>query len=253
MDHLPGKFVWFEHLSAEPGAARGFYERLFGWHVEMMPMGDERYPLIMNGSQGIGGFATAGAGEAAQWRSYLSVTDVDNAHRAALAAGAKSLQAPTDFGAVGRGATITDPTGATLSLWRSSQGDQPDLAEAPAGTWCWNELWTTDARRALAFYEAAFGFSHQTMDLGPDGPYHMLSKGGQMRGGMMTTPMPGAKTQWLPYVAVADADASAALAGRLGGRSFVPPTDIPDIGRFSVLADPFGALFAIIRPQPAQR
>jgi predicted enzyme related to lactoylglutathione lyase len=251
MDHVPGKFVWFEHLSAEPIAARGFYERLFAWHVELMPMGDERYPLIMNGSQGIGGFASAPHGEAAQWRSYLSVVDVDNAHRTALAAGAKTLQAPADYGAVGRGATIKDPTGATVSLWRSSQGDQPDVAQAPTGNWCWNELWTSDARRAVAFYEAAFGFTHDTMDMGPGGPYYMLSRGGHTRGGAMSHPFPGAKTQWVPYVAVADTDASVREAGQLGGRTFVPPTDIPGIGRFAVLADPFGAQFAIIRPQPA--
>ena len=250
MDHVPGKFVWFEHLCAEPTAARVFYERLFGWHVELMPMGDERYPLIMNGSQGIGGFTTAKPGEAAQWRSYLSVVDVDNAHRAALAAGARSLQAPMDFGAVGRGATIADPTGAVVSLWRGSQGDPADVAPAPVGNWCWNELWTGDTRRAVAFYEAAFGFSHETMDMGPEGPYHLLRRGGQGRGGVMTHPFPGAKTQWVPYVAVADTDASVRQAASLGGRTFVPATDIPDIGRFAVLADPFGAQFAIIRPDP---
>jgi uncharacterized protein len=251
MDHVPGKFVWFEHLSAEPATARGFYERLFCWHVELMPMGAERYPLIMNGSHGIGGFATAAPGEAAQWRSYLSVTDVDNAHRAALAAGAKSLQAPADLGAVGRGATISDPTGAILCLWRGSQGDPPDTARAPVGHWCWNELWTADTRRAVAFYEAAFGFSHDTQDIGASGPYHMLSRGGQTRGGVMAHPFPGARTQWLPYVAVADADASVRQAGAQGGRVFVPPADIPGIGRFAVLADPFGAQFAIIRLDPA--
>ena len=169
MDHVPGKFVWFEHLGAEPTAARGFYERLFGWHVELMPMGDERYPLIMNGSQGIGGFATAAHGELAQWRSYLSVFDVDNAHRAALAAGAKSLQAPADFGAVGRGATIADPTGAVVALWRGSQGDAPDVTPTPAGNWCWNELWTSDPRRAVAFYEAASGLTPPTQAQGGGG------------------------------------------------------------------------------------
>lgn len=249
MDHLPGKFVWFEHLSPDPAAARGFYERLLGWHVELMPIGDERYPLIMNGSDGIGGFVTAKAGEATQWRSYLSVQDVDHSHRTALAAGAKSLQAPADFGAVGRGATITDPTGAVVSLWKSTQGDRPDVPQAPPGQWCWNELWTGDARRALAFYEAAFGYGHDTMDMGEQGTYYMLAKGGQSRGGIMQCgdDMP---TMWVPYVAVADADATADQAQALKGTVMMPPADIPGVGRFSVLMDPFGATFAIIRLTP---
>ncbi|NRF69333.1 VOC family protein [Aquincola sp. S2] len=249
MDPLPGKFVWFEHLSADTGAARSFYERLLGWHVEMMPIGDDRYPLIMNGSDGIGGFVAAKSGEAPQWRGFLSVLDVDHSHRTALAAGAKSLQGPTEFGVVGRGATIVDPTGAVISLWKSTQGDRPDVPQAPPGQWCWNELWTADPRRALAFYEAAFGYGHETMDMGEQGSYYMLAKGGQSRGGIMRSDAPA---QWVPYVAVADADATTAQAQALGGRTMVPPTDIPGIGRFSVLIDPQGATFAVIKLIPAQ-
>ena len=50
MSFLPGKFVWFEHASTDPAAARKFYEPLFGWHVENMAMGDQQYAMIMNGA-----------------------------------------------------------------------------------------------------------------------------------------------------------------------------------------------------------
>ena len=36
MSYLPGKFVWFEHLSTDPARARNFYQQLFNWHVETM-------------------------------------------------------------------------------------------------------------------------------------------------------------------------------------------------------------------------
>jgi uncharacterized protein len=36
-------------------------------------------------------------------------------------------------------------------------------------------------------------------------------------------------------------------AEALGGRALVPPTDIPKVGRFSVLTDPQGAGFAVIK------
>jgi len=42
-------------------------------------------------------------------------------------------------------------------------------------------------------------------------------------------------------------NASAAKAGELGAKTFVPPTDIPDVGRFAVFADPTGAALAIIQ------
>ncbi len=47
MAYLPGKFVWFEHLSNDIAKARGFYEKLFGWNTEMMAMGSgDPYPVI---------------------------------------------------------------------------------------------------------------------------------------------------------------------------------------------------------------
>ena len=49
------------------------------------------------------------------------------------------------------------------------------------------------------------------------------------------------------YFAVADCDASALKAKSGGGQVKVPPTDIPGVGRFSVIQDPQGAVCSIIR------
>jgi len=62
LSRLPGKFVWFEHVSNDVAKARAFYEQLFGWHVESMPMGDQPYHMILNAATGIGGLRTAEPG-----------------------------------------------------------------------------------------------------------------------------------------------------------------------------------------------
>jgi len=253
MSHLPGKFVWFEHFSADIPKARRFYDALFNWHTESMPIGNERYSMILNGdgvtSTGIGGYRTAASGAPSFWMPYLSVLDVDTVYRAAVAAGAKSISTPMEYGPVGRGAAIADPTGAALSLWKSATGDQPDMAQTPVGAWCWNELWTRDDQVALAFYETVFGYSHETMDMGPQGTYYMLKAGGVSRGGLMRSVDPQAPSMWLPYVAVADCDQTAGRAATLGGQVVKAPSDIPDIGRFSILVDPLGAAIAVIKLQ----
>ena len=177
MDYLPGKFIWFEHLSNDSAKARAFYEPLFNWHVERMPMGDQNYSMILNGSTGIGGLRPEDGGKPSRWISYLSVIDVDASFQTATAAGAKALQSPTDYDPVGRGATIADPTGAELCLWTSRDGDPPDVDQAPVGSWYWNELWTPDVKRALAFYESVFGYSRDSMDMGEQGTYYLLKKG----------------------------------------------------------------------------
>ena len=64
---------------------------------------------------------------------------------------------------------------------------------------------------------------------------------------MMKTPDEHVPTAWLSYVTVDDVDASTSKAESLGAKVFVPPTDIPDIGRFSVIADPSGATLGLYK------
>lgn len=248
--HLPGKFIWFEHVSNDIAKARAFYQSLFGWHVETMPMGERTYHMLMNGAGGVGGLRTADAGMPNHWISYMSVESVDASHHAALAAGAKELLAPADFGTVGRGSGLADPTGAAFCLWTSANGDEPD-GDVPPGGFVWNELSTPDAKAALAFYERAFGYTHDTMDMGEQGQYHILkSANGQSRAGVYqpTQPTP---TMWMPYVHVADCDASLAKAQGLGAAQVLfPAMDVPNVGRIAAFVDPLGAAIAMIKPVP---
>ena len=252
MSYLHGKFVWFEHASADIPKARRFFESLLGWHTESMPIGDQRYSMILNNNEGIGGYSNAAPGAASRWVSYLSVPDVDASYAAALAAGAKSLVPPVDFGPVGRGAQVADPTGASFWVWKSSNGDRadPDPTQLNPGDWCWNELWTPDDTRALNFYERTFGHGHDAMDMGTQGTYYVLKKDGVPRCGLMRSVEPKAPAMWLPYVGVDDCDASAAKARALGAQVVREPTDIPGVGRFAVLVDPLGAAIAIMRGIP---
>ncbi len=249
MNHLPGKFVWFEHVSGDTAKARAFYETLCGWSTQAMPMPDRPYQIIMNAGTGIGGYRDAETGMPSHWISYLSVPDVDKSLAAASAAGARTLMPATDLGPVGRAAAIADPTGAGVCLWKGAQGDPPDTDKTPIGGWFWNELFTTDALAALAFYEKSFGYAHDTMDMGPQGNYYLLKDTtGQMRAGVMQQP-PGLNlpSHWMPYIHVADCDAAVARARQIGAREILmPPTDIPNVGRFATLLDPTGAAISII-------
>jgi predicted enzyme related to lactoylglutathione lyase len=247
--HRPGKFTWFEHLSAEPARARQFYESLFGWKVQTVAGADRQYDMVHNGGEGIAGLLPAPAGVAPQWACYLSVDDVDARYAAAVAAGAKPLMPPRDFTGVGRGAAIVDPSGAAVSLWKGLQGDRDDADNAPAGDWVWTELAVPEPAAAVAFYEKVFGFTRETMDMGPAGTYFVL-KGpdGKQRAGVMKLPHADAPPMWVPYVKVEQADATAARVAPLGGRLLMPASDIPGIGRIGMLADPLGAPIAFIQP-----
>ena len=115
------------------------------------------------------------------------------------------------------------------------------------GAFSWCELTTTDVASAKAFYSQLFGWNIEDMPM--EGmTYTVLKVGDEAVGGIM--PMPpqtqGAPPHWGTYVTVADVDATARQAEALGGRLLVPPTDIPGVGRFSVLQDPQGAVLSVI-------
>ena len=116
------------------------------------------------------------------------------------------------------------------------------------GDFCWNELATTDAEAAKKFYAELFGWQYKTGDVG-GAAYSEIMANGRPVGGIhqMGAELGGAPTHWMAYVAVSDVDASARKVGELGGRVCVPPTDIPNVGRFCVINDPTGATMSLIK------
>jgi predicted enzyme related to lactoylglutathione lyase len=115
------------------------------------------------------------------------------------------------------------------------------------GAFSWCELVTSDLAAAKAFYTELFGWGMQ--DMAMEGtPYTVLKAGETEVGGMMVAPPGAGETppHWGCYVTVDDVEACAAGAARLGGQVLVPPTEIPDVGRFCVIQDPQGAVISAI-------
>jgi len=250
---IPGKFVWFELCTKDTDRkrAQAFYGETLGWRVVPFPMGPNTYEMIYAGETMLGGYASlSDQRQQAHWISYVSVEDVDGAAKAAVAQGGKVVQAPFDAATVGRMARIADPQGAEFYLYRSATGNAPDLDVAPQGHFFWNELHTSDAAGALGFYDKVVGFTHRSMDMGPGGAYHILSKDGKDRGGVTAFLAPGVAPHWLPYVSVDDPDATVARARKLGATIPMACEDIPGVGRFGVVQDPTGAVLAVMKPLP---
>ena len=122
-----------------------------------------------------------------------------------------------------------------------------------ADKFIWYELLTTDREAAEAFYEAVVGWT--MADAGQPGMrYTILSAGDRGMGGLMELPAEareaGGKPGWIGYIHVADTDGAAADIEAAGGHVHRRPDDIPDVGRFAVVADPGGAAFALLTPLP---
>jgi predicted enzyme related to lactoylglutathione lyase len=138
------------------------------------------------------------------------------------------------------------------SLSHRASSDPTTLEEkamsAANGRFVWFDLLTNDVEHAKPFYGGVAGWTAQKWS---GGDYEIWSAGSAPIGGAMALSpeacQSGALPHWMGYVATDDVDATARRAQQLGGAVRVPGKDIPEVGRFAVLADPQGASFAIYR------
>ena len=249
----PGRFVWHDIMTTDAAQTIAFYTGLFGWTTAEWDMGPAgMYTMLHNGAEAIGGVGPIDAGQAApsHWQCYVTVRSVDAAVESAVALGGSAPYPATDIPEVGRFAVIVDQSGARISPFKSLPGkESPESESRPVGSFIWYELLTKDPESASRFYEEIFGWTHRAEDMGPFGTYYLFAREGKDLAGMMKMPEDAAgPSQWVPYVHVADVDASAARVQELGGTLYVAPADIPNVGRFSVCADPLGATFSIYKP-----
>jgi hypothetical protein len=118
---VAGTLAWTELHSSDPAGARPFYQAVFGWVIQDVPMGEFSYALVCPADggpdSGQGGIVAAGAmGQAPGWRLYFEVADCDaTAAKSAELGGAVSVP-PADIPAVGRFAWLADPAGAQFSV-----------------------------------------------------------------------------------------------------------------------------------------
>lgn len=115
------------------------------------------------------------------------------------------------------------------------------------GAVSWNELMTSDPEAAGRFYAGLFGWSIKNMDMGT-GAYHVASVGDTQVAGIMGQP-PGAGPMppaWGCYITVASVEDTISRCAALGGKTLMPPMDVPGVGRMAVLQDPQGAVFSVM-------
>ena len=118
------------------------------------------------------------------------------------------------------------------------------------GRFVWYELMTTDIEIAKAFYASVVGWGTRDASM-PGLAYSLFTIGDFPVTGLVNVPEDARRTgvtpHWIGYVGVDDVDAAVDRIKQLGGAVYVPPTDVPNISRFSVVADPQTATLALLK------
>jgi len=247
---VPGSFSWFELATTDQNSAKDFYSKLFGWGINDFPYGEGQfYSMMQMRGKDVSAVYGMGPEETAQglpphWRVYITVKDAAEAAEKAKSLGANVLMGPFDVMGMGNMAVIQDPTGAVFMVWEPKQHIGASIIDEP-NAFCWYELNTHDTEKAKDFYTKFLGWN-----TGGSPDYTEWKQGDRSIGGMMKI-MPewgNVPPNWTAYIMVENADATAEKAKSLGGNVIMGPNEIPNTGRFAIIADPQGAVFAIYEP-----
>jgi predicted enzyme related to lactoylglutathione lyase len=124
-----------------------------------------------------------------------------------------------------------------------------------SGKFIWYELLSTDPQGAEDFYKYVVGWGAK--DSGnPSVKYTLLTVDGTHVAGLMATNdacVTGVEAMWSGHILVDDVDETVERVKQAGGKVHFEPMDIPNTGRFAIVADPQGAPFQLFKPSMDDR
>lgn len=244
-----GRFVWYDLMSPDLEASKGFYTEVLGWgtRVDRPLMGIEGQPPYTMWTAGDTPIAGLVPLSEAYWLGYVGVADVGRSVTQAKDLGGKVLFGPHEIPRVGRFAVIEDPQGAAIAVFQSVGGSLPSQPFAPKPMeFSWHELATIDWRAALDFYTPMFGWEAiKRNDRGALGKYLFFGQRGVPYGGMFEKPAEMPVTAWCYYVRVVDVNGAANKVRQNGGQVINGPTQVSRGDWIAQCLDPVGGMFAV--------
>lgn len=248
---MTDNFVWYELCASDLEGAKAFYGKLFGWTAT--PFGGEgapEYQILEMAGKGVGGLMPLPEGMPKSfWVGYVGVADADAAIDKATAAGA-SVHRVMDIPEVGKIGLVSDPQGVGYAFIQGySDFKSEAFDQAKPGHGNWHELHSPDAQAGFDYYAGQYGWTKgRTMPMGEMGDYQLFQADGVDIGGMMPV-QPGMHPTWLFYFGVPDIDEAAATVTANGGTILHGPAEVPGGAWIVNLADPQGALVAMVGPR----
>ncbi|MFD9337771.1 VOC family protein [Streptomyces sp. NPDC060028] len=259
-DYRTGSPNWLDLGSPDTGAAAAFYGSVFGWQfVSAGPEAGGYGFFQVDGKTvaALGPLTQEGAQSA--WMVHFASPDLQATTEGVRSGGGQVRMEPMDVMGEGWLAQFTDPQGAEFACWQPGKTAGLGLTSVES-TLLWVELHTPDPVAAIAFYAGLFGWRSEEMEA-PGMTYRVLStadggdpqhtsfggvapQGEGAGGGSTTVP------RWVPYFHSADVDAHVGVIQGAGGAVLMPAADVPDVGRIAWVADPAGAVFALLKPDP---
>lgn len=251
-----GELSWTDLTARDIDAQSRFYEGLFGWTHEDIPTTEGLPPYRMFSKDGQvvagGGPITpdmAAVGVPTMWNTYFFTSNADAMLARATELGGQIAMPAMEAMDSGRFAAIQDPVGGHFFVWQPRAFNSAQVFGVP-GTLTWADLSARGMEKAVEFYSALF--PTWKIDLAQKEPseYWQIVVDGVPEAGIMPMPpqLPAEiPSNWMIYFGSDDAKATVTRAKELGGSVNMDVTEVPGMLAWAVLADPMGAVFAIMQ------
>lgn len=237
----------------DPQATADFYSKLLDWDVDVSAQARESYQYAMLDGEHVAGIRPDTDGPAA-WTLYFATDDITTTTALAKDAGGQVAHGPVEVAEQGHVALIIDPTGAAFGLWQPTM--EWNFRTGKPGGFAWAELHTPQAEEADAFYAKLFPYEQTQIGDGEHFNYTVWGLDGPpLLGRQQSSTDSDSSPHWLVYFDVdptVGTDALVARALDTGATASAGPSDIP-AGRTATIADPVGAVFALVDTSRATR
>jgi predicted enzyme related to lactoylglutathione lyase len=156
-----GVTCWIDLEVDDLDAAQQFYGGLFDWtFTTATPPGVPPYLIAQldgEDAAGLGGPPPQRDRALNRWNTYVAVDDLESSLAEVESAGGRVVDPVEQAGEGGWNATVADPAGIELRLWKAKRRLGAQVSNLP-GAWNFSDLKTDDPEAAKRFYGSVFGW-----------------------------------------------------------------------------------------------
>lgn len=243
-----GHIVWHDLFTHDLESTCVFYKELFGWSFVDSSSGNTHVKHIFSGEENIGNIIEikppAMNVSEAQWLSYISVDNAENAVKLIQYNGGTVRVPVRKLSQKGHIAICLDPQQAVFGILQSTI-DKPAPETAELNTWIGSELWTNDTDNAEMFYGNLVGYQTRNITLDSGETFQALTNGEEIMASMVKIPFDDVQPNWVPYIAVQDTVAITERILQLGGQLLTEVDREHPENAAVIVADPTGGVFGI--------
>ena len=197
-----GKIVWYNLVTPNIEESKQFYGSIFDWSFQDINLKGQKFVIIKYKSDPIGSMLELPNADASIWLASVSVGNVKDIVKKYTANGGRLLIDSFNVNGTGDQVILEGPLGEKMA-YINNPASPISLIDNGPNQWIWTELWSTNTDTSKAFYEKVWNIKTKASKV-KDRPYWYFEKDSVKVAGMITNPVEGASTQWVPYVNIAN-------------------------------------------------